>query len=309
MNSSSEINKELERWKDKYFEQGESFDEQRKFAEDYAALLQRILIRVSLAAENVSSDLDKELASLRTAIRAATPENNDLEKRLKRIDKLILQSDESKQQNVEKIVTVMGLLIEQLQSLKIPRKHKSALRKLSKSISKSIAGFQDYPRILSEYATVQAEVLKNIVSPEKKDISFLSRLMGGSSTGETSKPDDLESSDKPIEQQDLELETPEEKSDSTELAPGFSSIARHIKGTLNNLLDQLTFPESANRDVAKLRDQVEGELVWYELGPTLDDVASLIISVIGKGQREFESFLMLLDERLIKVQNYIEERP
>ncbi len=307
MNSSSEINKELERWKDKYFEQGESFDEQRKFAEDYAALLQRILIRVSLAAENVSSELDKELASLRTAIRTATPENNDLEKRLKRIDKMILQSDESKQQNVEKIVAVMGLLIEQLQSLKIPRKQKSALRKLSKSISKSMSGFQDYPGILSEYATIQAEVLKDIVSPENKDTSFLSRLMGGSSTGETSKSVEPESPDTLVEQQDLELETPEEKSDSTELAPGFSSIARHIKGTLNNLLDQLTFPESANRDVAKLRDQVEGELVWYELGPTLDDVASLIISVIGKGQREFESFLMLLDERLIKVQNYIEE--
>ena len=307
MSSSSEINEELKRWKDKYFEQGESFDAQQKFAKDYAALLQRILIRVSLAAENVSEALDQELASLRAAIRSANPENNDLEKRLKRIDKLILNADESKQQNIEKIISVIGQLVEQLQSIEIPRKQKSALRKLSKSIAKDISGFQDYPGILAEYALLQAEILKTIVSPIKKEAGFFSRLMGGATneippqhTNQT--PDHDEQTT-----EDLELETTEVESESTELAPGFTSIARHIKGTLNNLLDQLSFPDSANREVAKLRDQVKGELVWYELGPTLDDLASLIISVIGKGQRDYEAFLLLLDERLVKVQKFLDD--
>jgi len=305
MSSSSEINEELKRWKDKYFEQGESFDEQRKFAKDYAALLQRILIRVSLAAENVSEALDQELASLRAAIRTANPENNDLEKRLKRIDRLILNADESKQQNIEKIIAAMGQLVEQLQSVDIPRKQKSALRKLSKSIAKNISGFQDYPGILSEYALLQAEILKTIVAPVTKEAGFFSRLIGGG-TSETplNHTNQVPSSDEQTTE-DLELETTEEKSESTEFAPGFTSIARHIKGTLNNLLDQLSFPDSANREVAKLRDQIKDELVWYELGPTLDDLASLIISVIGKGQRDYEAFLLLLDERLVKVQKFL----
>jgi len=307
MSSSSEINEELKRWKDKYFEQGESFDEQRKFAKDYAALLQRILIRVSLAAENVSEALDQELASLRTAIRNANPESNDLEKRLKRIDKLILNADESKQQNVDKIISIMGKLAEQLLSINIPRKQKSALRKLSKSISKDISSFQDYPGILSEYALLQAEILKEIVSPVKKEAGFFSRLIGGATSDTASDQSFQVSSSDEQTAEDLELETTEEKSESTEIAPGFTSIARHIKGTLNNLLDQLAFPNSANREVAKLRDQIKDELVWYELGPTLDDLASLIISVIGKGQRDYEAFLMLLDERLIKVQKFLND--
>jgi len=308
MSSNPDTKDELERWKDKYFEQNESFDEQKKFAEDYAALLQRILVRVSLAAENISDALDKELASLRTSIRVASPENNDLEKRLKRIDKLILTADESKQQNVESIVKAMGQLIEQLQAFKVPRKQKSALRKLSKSLNKNISSFQDYPGILSEYATLQAEVLKEIVEPVKKEAGFLSRLIGGGVSQSEAPPAEAEAlPELEQNQQDMELETKEDLNESTELAPGFSSIARHVKGTINNLLNQLTFPESANREVAKLRDQIEGELVWYELGPTLDDLASLIISVIGKGQREFETFLLLLDERLIKVQSFIEE--
>jgi len=307
MSSGAEINEELKRWKDKYFEQGESFDEQRKFATEYAALLQRILIRVSLAAENVSEALDQELASLRAAIRNANPENNDLEKRLKRIDKLILNADESKQQNVEEVVSIMGRLIEQLQSIDIPRKQKSALRKLSKSITKDISGFQNYPGILSEYALLQAEILKAIVSPIKKEAGFFSRLMGNGTNETISNGTNQASPNGDQTAEDLELETAEETSESTELAPGFTSIARHIKGTINNLLDQLSFPDSANREVAKLRDQIKVELVWYELGPTLDDLASLIISVIGKGQRDYEAFLMLLDERLVQVQKFLDD--
>jgi len=306
MSNPSETKKELERWKDKYFEQGESFDEHKKIAKDYAALLQRILVRVSLAAENTSDALDNELASLRTAIRNATPESNDLEKRLKRIDKIILASDENKQKNVSGVVGSLNKLIDQLLALKLPRKQKSALRKLNKSISKRATSFQAYPGILSEYVLLQAEVLQEIAQPMQKEEGFLSRLLGGGSSSDTPEPS-LEKEVASVEEDECELEADEETNAVEELAPGFSSVARHIRATLNNLLDQLSFPETANRDVAKLRDQVEKELVWYELGPTLDDMASLVLSVVGKGQREFENFLKLLDERLGKVQEFLVE--
>lgn len=304
MTNASETRKELERWKDKYFEQSESFEEQKKRAQDYAALLQRILVRVSLAAENVSDNLDSELASLRSAIRVATPESNDLEKRLKRIDKLILASDESKQENAGKIIQILDQLIEQLLALKLPRNQKNALKKLSKTLSKKALNLHAYPGILSEYAALQAEVIKDIAQPQVKAQGFFSRLLGGNRLEAPVK--DI-SQDEEHSASDLELETEEQTSEAEEIAPGFSSVARHIRGTLTNLLDQLSFPQSAHRDVAKLRDQIEKELVWYELGPTLDDVASLVLSVVGKGQREFESFLKLLDERLSKVQGFLIE--
>lgn len=303
MSNASDTRKELERWKDKYFEQSESFEDQKKRALDYASLLQRILVRVSLTAENVSEKLDDELSSLRTAIRNASPEQNDLEDRLKRIDKLILASDESKQQNAGKITQILDQLIEQLLVLKLPRKQKSALKKLSKSLSKKALNLQDYPGILSEYASLQADVIQEIALPIQKEQGFFRRILSGSKQ-DNSGPDE--------EQQDhstsdLELETEEETLESEELVPGFSSVARHIRSTLTHLLDQLSFPQSAHRDVAKLRDQIQKELVWYELGPTLDDVASLVLSVVGKGQRDFENFLKQLDERLSKVQGFLIE--
>lgn len=307
MSSQSDLKKEIDRWKDKYFEQGESFDGQKKLIQEYASIMQRILVRVSLAAEHASDELDTELASLRNAVRSATPENNDLEKRLKRIDKIILATDENKQQNLSKVAKALEGLIEQLLSFKLPRKQKSALKKLSKSISKRSSSVQEYPAILSEYATLQSQVLTEIAQPEQRDPGFLSRLLGGggNTNNESQEPSNSTSSEHTEEE--LELETDETENDSEELAPGFSSVARHIRSTLSNLLDQLAFPNSARREVAKLRGQIEKELVWYELGPTLDDMANLILSVVGKGQREFSSFLKVLDERLSKVQDFLAE--
>ena len=304
MSNASDMRKELERWKDKYFEQNENFEEQKRCAQDYAALLQRILVRVSLAAENVSERLDDELNDLRSAIRNASAEDNDLEQRLKRIDKLILASDESKQQNASQIVQILDQLIEQLLAIKLPRTQKYALKKLSKSLSKKALNLQAYPGILSEYASLQANVLQEIVQPQEKEQGFFSRILGGNRQELVS---DDSGNIQEQSQPDLELETDEETTEAEEIAPGFSSVARHVRHTLTNLLDQLSFPQSAHRDVAKLRDQIENELVWYELGPTLDDVASLVLSVVGKGQRDFESFLKSLDERLSKVQGFLIE--
>ncbi len=297
--------KELERWKDKYFETSESFEAHKKQAQDYASLLQRILVRVSLAAENVSNSLDSELAGLRSAIRSATPEQNDLDDRLKRIDKIILASDESKQQNGIKIIQILDQLIEQLLNLKLARKQKNELKKLSRSLSKKALNLQVFPGILSEYASLQASVLQDIVEPREKTGGFFSRILGGNKTSEEGASGQQEAQQET--RHDLEISAPEAPVASEEIVPGFSSVARHIRQTLTNLLDQLSFPQSAGRDLARLREQIDQELVWYELGPTLDEVASLVLSVVGKGQREFESFLKLLDERLSKVQVFLKE--
>ncbi|WP_156497713.1 GGDEF domain-containing protein, partial [Oleiphilus sp. HI0043] len=131
-------------------------------------------------------------------------------------------------------------------------------------------------------------------------------LLGGGSD-ENASADTASGEDSSLSEEDLELETDDASNAAEELAPGFSSVARHIRNTLSNLLDQLAFPSSATREVAKLRGQIEKELVWYELGPTLDDLSNLILSVVGKGQREFSNFLKVLDERLSKVQDFLVE--
>ncbi len=306
MSKSLDLMQEVDRWKDKYFEQNEQFEQDKRLAQDYAELLQRLLVRISLAADNVGEALDEELSSLRSAIRDASPADNDLAKRLKRIDKLILNADESKQENARKVVAALETLCEQLLALPIARKQKSALKKLSRSSARHAAQLQELPGILSEYAQLQAETIQQVVGEEKKSGGLFSRLFG--SRDENVAPGvqaDTTPTELSAEELDLEAELPKPDSEVEEVVPGFSSIAVHIKATLNHLLDQLSFPKSAERDLQRLRSKISSKLNWYELGPTLDDLASLVISVVGKGQRDFETFLQVLDERLGRVQGFL----
>lgn len=312
MSEQAELKKELARWKDKYFTQNELFEEDKRFAEEYANLLQRLLIRVSLAADSVSEDLDAELNALRSAIRKATPQENDLEKRLKRIDELILSTDQSKQENAEKVVSAMEQLVEQLLSIQLPRKAKNQLKKLSKSLDERASHFREYPGILTEYAVLQAEALKLIVGGESKEQGFFDRLFNKQESKKEPVQSILPVSDDDTKQQDITVAEAElsvagssELSPREEYVPGFASIAGHVRSTLSNLLDQLEFPDSASRDVGRLRRKIDSKMNWYELGPTLDDVASLVIAVVGRSQREFERFLVSLDERLAQVQSYL----
>lgn len=83
----------------------------------------------------------------------------------------------------------------------------------------------------------------------------------------------------------------------------YSAIAERVESTLFGLLDDLQLPEHQQPQVQALRDRVERGLNWYELVPVLDDLAQLMVAVADQGQREFESYLKLLNERLATMQD------
>jgi diguanylate cyclase len=96
--------------------------------------------------------------------------------------------------------------------------------------------------------------------------------------------------------------------DNPEQAPGYGIIADRIGITLNNLLNQLSFPEIASRKAERLRTRIAKRINWYELPPTLEDLSALIISVVGKGQREFDTFLSSLNEQLKQINTFFEHQ-
>lgn len=83
----------------------------------------------------------------------------------------------------------------------------------------------------------------------------------------------------------------------------YSAIAERVESTLIGLLEDLQLPEHHKLQAAGLRERIEKGLNWYELVPVLDDLAQLMIAVADQGQREFESYLTLLNERLATMQH------
>lgn len=307
--SRTDPQRELERWKDKYFDLNDEVERERKEVSAFTGLLQRFLVRISLAAEHVSDELDRELNSLRAAVREATPTKNDLDRRLKRIDAILLSTDEQKNLNAEKTIAAFNDLIAQLLQTEIPRRTKRSLNKLAKSLADRGAQFQEYPSLITDYAALQAEALKVLVK-EEEGTGFFSRLFGGKSAVAAPVSDSASEqgeSPSPAFDRELDLEDSRANINDFRAVPGYSAIAKHIQGTLERLLEQLIFPVNVQEDVAELKQRIASDLNWYELGPTLSDLANLVISAVGKGQRDFERFLLVLNERLSRVQSSLIE--
>lgn len=84
--------------------------------------------------------------------------------------------------------------------------------------------------------------------------------------------------------------------------PAYSVVAERVEATLGNLLDSLHLPEQHQAQQQTLRARVEHGLNWYELVPLLDDLSMLMVAFSDQGQREFESYLQSLNERLTAMQ-------
>lgn len=83
----------------------------------------------------------------------------------------------------------------------------------------------------------------------------------------------------------------------------YSAIAERVESALYNLIDGLQLPEHQQPQTMALRARIEQGLNWYELVPLLDDLAQLIIAAADQGQREFETYLKQLNERLATMQD------
>lgn len=313
MSGSKTASSDLKRWKDKCFAQAEELEQQEKSFQDQVDLLQRLLVRVSLAADGLNEDLDSELSSLRDQLRKGAPSKSELTSRLQKVEAAVLALDEQKSERTGMLLDAIESLVNQLLELELERKQKKQLKQLLKEIKGQKSNLRDYPNLLMQYAHLQEDALKQqfeMMGHENKN-GILRRLFGS----KHSPSDETDNSRSSLTEQDHpSIET----SDATDLditagsvegeyMPGFSAISGHVSAALSNLIKQLTIPPNAEPTAEKIQNTISNGLNWYELGPTIDDVANLVISAVGKGQKEFELFLQNLDVRLAKLQGYLAE--
>ncbi len=318
---------DVKRWKDKCFAQADELEQQEKSFDEHVSILQRLLVRVSLAAEGLNDDLDLQLTSLRDLLRKDKAGSSELSSRLSKIETAVLELDEQKSERTDKVLDALENLVDQLLELELEKKQKKHLKQLSKEIKSQKNGLKEYPNLLMKYARLQEDALKvqfSGVSKESKS-GFLQRFLGSSSKEQPALENTV--SEKTVSEREdaaslrlspeTELDISNDDAHSTntqvdsdtdgEFIPGFSAISGHVSSALSNLIEQLSIPPTAKSAAEKVQSHIRSGLNWYELGPTIDDVANLVISAVGKGQKDFENFLQNLDGRLAKLQGYLSE--
>ncbi len=392
------MSNDAERWKNKYLAKLEETEKTEQRLGEQLHLLERVVVRVSLAAEGVDPGLDRELDSLRVLLRREDHGVRELSQQLEQIERRVLALDENKAGVADGFLDALQRLVDVLADGVDSRDLRKQLKQYGKSLRQRVQEIREYPTLLSEYGEILAAALRETGEQHASHAApregFFSRLF-------SSRGRDAGSPEEPVQQDDAvggsgsaaevlpraapgdanvgrhagassvreegglgdvayELQTdvqhgsgatepttdpgqpdltqpnqarpdrtrpdqtqpagdapdpdaagtrtstPAADAGETAADPqgnlGFSRIADRVQATLANLVEQLALPATMDRPRDALKGRIQTGLNWYELVPTLDDVAFLVIAAVGRGQQEFEAFLKSVDERLAGLQ-------
>jgi len=294
-------------WKQKYLSQLDDHEkmEARWQAERHS--LQRLLVRASLVAEGQDPAVDKLLAELRDLARLEEPDLNALQRLQQSLENKVAGFDEGRNQALSKMRDSLKRMVASLEA-RCQRDQRRSLRQFEKRVAGELSSFSTLPPLLAELAGLQEQVLRLQGENAPKNRSVMQRLFGSSSPGKEpevpehrpSQPEMMDdSADRALASAgNLDLDTGEE-SGSGDL----DAFGHQLSQLVRQLIAQVTLPRSAYRRAQKLQEQALTSVGWEQMRDLLDEVAQLVVSAVGRGQREFEGFLASLDERLLRIQS------
>ncbi len=328
-------------WREKYLAENELFEQQQKSQEDYIHLLQRVLVRVSLAADGRDVALDKALKNLRGLLRKATPSKKQLSDELATIEALVRNLDEQRDSSSDQGMIALKDLVQQLLNLNgLSKSNKATLSKFVKQLNSSKGISDQHTGLLAEYARLQQLVIDDRLSAaspqETRDKGFFSRLFDSSEaeansatqktefdnsaastnyspqpSGNVGAPENVgtpENADAP------EIEdTPTHEHQGDELSQRPSTDVKtnsdspdspnldNIRSSLSNLIEKLIEDKSDKADALDLLDELNRLTSAAELEPTLHKLADFIAQFVTRMQQDFENFLYALEKQILGI--------
>ncbi len=298
-------------WKQRYLDQLDTHERQEQHWRDEKHSLQRLLVRASLAAEGQDRGLDEVLGQLRDAARAEEPDMALLRGLQNRLDELVTGFDENRNQAVVELRGALEQLVRQL-SDHADRPQRKALNRFLKQADTRVVHYTALPEVLNELATLQARVLE-AAGDEKASGGLWSRLWGKTETepkASGSDPDQPASHDageaavvsdgsvvaEPTDQE-LELDGGQSSDDAV------AHVGERLAVLVRQLQTQFNLPERVDQRAEDLQERARESVQWNQVRGILDEVAQLVVAAVGRGQREFESFLSGLDDRLTGIKS------
>ncbi|WP_097462041.1 GGDEF domain-containing protein [Mangrovitalea sediminis] len=295
-----------EEWKAKYLRQLEESELREKAWREERNTLQRLLVRTSLAADGMAPALDKALAELRAFLR---DEHLDVE-RLKalqgHIDDMVVQLDEQRHQRLERLTGILQRLLGTLEAQTQERQHRRDLKALSREIAHTEPSVTLLPEWLARLSAIQAAVLQ--AGPERETAAnSWRRWFGRHESPSTSGPTESELPGAVPSAMDAAAFSEATSLDTTPLSEAeVARFARQVNQLVQQLLAQVTLPAEAEAEARRLQSSLSESHNWADIQQALDTIAGLIIAAVSYEQREFETFLQRLDERLSTIQSHIQ---
>ncbi|WP_213662083.1 GGDEF domain-containing protein [Stutzerimonas stutzeri] len=319
---------ETERWKEKYLRLLEQQEQIEQHWEQRVDLLRRSLVRSSMAVEGADPAVENCLRQMREVLRDGDFDDG-LSTLVPRLEKAVLDSDRQRQERTRRLIEALHGLVNPLLAMSPPADVRRRLKRFARKLEQRIGRARELPALLGELGELQRQALGAPIAADNPGGGFLRRLFAGRESvaldAEDSSPvsappvapevppqADQTQADLPTPLSAYELEGDVPSSDAPAgdcepaLAdspePPYSQVAERIEAALRGLVGSLRLGEAQQARAEALHERIRHGLNWYELVPVLDDLASLLLAASDQDQREFESYLKTLNERLVTMQ-------
>lgn len=339
---SDQSTKAINKWRDKYLDLVEQYDQLEKNSESKQDQMRRALVVVSLLAEGQAKSIDQPLSTLREAIK---PQNDGvgLESSVEILQAEVTRYEQQWQLQSDEILRSLQKASKNLLRLPCSAEEKQRIKKITSKSKEQLKQWSGYKEQLNAWSELLSDLSIEQDGDEAKkqnSVGFFSRLFNRTddSTATDTSADDFAITD--IESDAEAAITPVEELTSTpEPAPkplseivartqemvalskenaaknpntavehqaaNYSEIEQDISDMLNRLLAQLVIPSRYHERLNSFKEALSEKLTWHELVSLLEQISNLIIDALGNGQEEFEQFLQGLDNRLDTIQQLI----
>lgn len=292
-------------WKDKYLKELEASEVQEVRWEAEKNLLQRMLVRTSLASEGQSPELDKLLVRVRDEIRKGGFDFHVWEDLQDRVSGKVSTLDNLKAESDKRLRDTLEKLLAELHDYEAFQPSKARLRDLGKRLRKTETLRQLCTEWLVEFASVLHAGLEGAFGPGARHPSqkgFFGKLFAKSAEDESLDVSVLPTTEA-IDDLSLDLDPPGDEEAGQRLR-----IARRVSELLEQMLEQVSLEPESEARARRLQKSLLASADWDELKEGLGGVADLVVAAVSRSQREFEAFLRKLDERLDTLRSYFAEQ-
>lgn len=298
------MTQEDSRWKAKYSRLLDDYERLEEAFKRRSGLLERGLVRSSLAAEGQDQRLDQLLQSLRDSLRTA--DTQQLQQVVDDIERHLLATENQRSDRQRALHNALEDITEQLLKSSRDRASRQALKKLQKALGDSKQLGHQLHLWLDEISQLQGRILQQ-ENPEEANNGLLGRLLGKKQSSAAA----------PVQAETDELDTPEEtvqhstnQADQAATPPaehlpischqesGEPSDTSSLCSALIRLLDELAVSGPDVELAAQLQQQLAQKMDWPALNQIINQLAELIIRISTSRQQEFSNYLQQLNSRL-----------
>jgi diguanylate cyclase len=284
--------KDAAHWRDKYLDLLDEQEAEQKQFNDRMEVLEKALLRVSLAAEGYDDLLDRQLTSLRDELRSNG--SQDLEVLFKPLEAQLVVTDEQRALSIEKSQSALQTMLIALRAAASDKQQREDLKAKAHQVTDQCKRLPGIASVLEEVAQLQQQVLDSVAG-ESAEFEEITEAQAVSNN-----QDKVEKiTEKLIS---IPLEGQLQTRAYLDHENGFSNISDKLFPILNDLLNQVEPPaECVAQKAVAVRQRLEKGLDLNDLIPTLEDIRDLIIQAYLAADDLYKEYLIQVDTVLKQI--------